>query len=236
MPRFRAQKHQVRAQLESPQWRDHLDDIAASGISSVGPLMSMLLLEPVLRLRAAIALGHTTRAIYAGRQEAARDVMRRLNWRMSEESGNIGWGVPEAVSEVLSHCPPLAKDFHRIFFSTIIDLGFDDNYVDNDVLRRSCYFAIGRFIKACPQYGEEARPLLRNGLQDTDDICAGMAAWALGMLPPDLNDTPMLRKLAESGRQGSCLITDGDSVAVCSPAELAQDTLAGTPKLAPHRD
>ena len=103
--------------------------------------------------------------------------------------------------------------------------------MDNDVLRRSCYFAIGRFIKACPKYGEEARPLLRKGLQDTDPVCAGLAAWALGMLPPDLNDQPMLRQLAESGLDGSCLVTDGDMVVVCTPAELARDTLAGKPKL-----
>ena len=132
---------------------------------------------------------------------------------------------------MLSHCPPLAKDFYRIFFTTIIDLGFDDNYVDNDVLRRSCYFAIGRFIKACPKYGEEARPLLRKGLQDSDAVCAGLAAWALGMLAPDLNDQPSLRKLAESGLDGSCLVTDGDLVVVCTPAELARDTLQGKPKL-----
>lgn len=231
MPRFRTQKFQVRAQLESPEWRNHLEAIAEEGISSVGPLMSLLTFEPVLRLRAAIALGHTTNRIYEKKPDAARDVMRRLNWRMSEESGNIGWGVPEAIGEVLSHCPPLAKDFYRIFFTTIIDLGFDDNYVDNDVLRRSCYFAIGRFIKACPKYGEEARPLLRKGLQDSDAVCAGLAAWALGMLAPDLNDQPSLRKLAESGLDGSCLVTDGDLVVVCTPAELAKDTLQGKPKL-----
>ena len=231
MPRFRSQKNQLRALLETPQWRDNLESIAADGISSVGPLMSFLLYEPVLRLRAAIALGLTTSKIHAEKPEMARDILRRLNWRLSEESGNIGWGVPEAVGEILAQCPPLAKDFHRIFFSTILDLGFDDNYVDNDVLRRSCYFAIGRFIKACPKYGEEARPLLRKGLQDSDAVCAGLAAWALGMLAPDLNDQPSLRKLAESGLDGSCLVTDGDLVVVCTPAELARDTLQGKPKL-----
>ena len=231
VPRFRSQKNQLRALLETPQWRDNLESIAADGISSVGPLMSFLLYEPVLRLRAAIALGLTTSKIHAEKPEMARDILRRLNWRLSEESGNIGWGVPEAVGEILAQCPPLAKDFHRIFFSTILDLGFDDNYVDNDVLRRSCYFAIGRFIKACPQYGEEIRPLLRKGLQDSDAACCGFAAWALGMLPPDLNDSVTLRQLAQKGEEASCLLTDGDQVVVCTPSELAEDTLHGTPRI-----
>ena len=86
MPRFRSQKNQLRALLETPQWRDNLESIAADGISSVGPLMSFLLYEPVLRLRAAIALGLTTSKIHAEKPEMARDILRRLNWRLSEES------------------------------------------------------------------------------------------------------------------------------------------------------
>lgn len=231
MPRFRNQKSQIKAQLEDAAWRDNLDAIAQGGTASIGPLMSFLLFEPVLRLRAAIALGRTTAVLHSKAPEQARDIMRRLNWRMSEESGNIGWGVPEAVSEVLSQCPALARDFHRIFFSTILDLGFDDNYVDNDVLRRSCYFAIGRFVKACPQYGEEVRPLLRKGLEDTDEACRGYAAWALGLLSPDLNDAPALRRLAESGCNATCLLTDGDRVIMATSSELAADSLAGKPRL-----
>lgn len=232
MPRFRSHKNELRTLLESEQWRESLDSIAANGSTAVGPLMSFLTHEPVLRLRAAIALGRTTSELHKKNSEAARDVMRRLNWRMSEESGNIGWGVPEAVGEVLAQCPALAKDFHRIFFSTILDLGFDDNYVDNDVLRRSCYFAIGRFVRACPQYGEEVRPLLRKGLQDTDAACTGFAAWALGLLTPDLNDTPALRRLAEEGEDASCVVTDGDDVLVLSPKEMAADALKGACRLA----
>ena len=54
---------------------------------------------------------------------------------MSEESGNIGWGIPEAFAECLAASPELAKTYHKILISYIVDLGFDDNYCDNDQLR-----------------------------------------------------------------------------------------------------
>lgn len=231
MARFRSKKSQLLEWLGSPDWKEHLDAIAAGGMASAGPLMGFLNHEPVLRLRAAIALGRTADALYREHAERGRDIVRRLMWRLSEESGNIGWGVPEAFGEVLSHCPPLAKEFHRILFTTILDLGFDDNYVDNDVLRRSCFFAIGRFLAAVPEYGDKIRPLLVKGLSDPDMTCRGYAAWALGQLSPDLNEAPLLRALAESGNGAECVITDGDRVATCTAAQLARKTLLREPAL-----
>ncbi len=226
--RFRSQKKELQATLlQSPSWRDSLEAVAQSGSTAVGPLMGFLTCEPLQRLRAAIALGYVTAAIFESRPEAARDVVRRLSWRLSEESGNIGWGVPEAFGEILSRTPRLAKEFYKIFLSTLLDLGFDDNYVDNDVLRRSCYFAIGRFLKACPQYAQEARPLLRRGLDDVDLPCRGYAAWALSMLAPDLNDMPALRRLAESQTGVLCELTDGDSLECLSPEQIATDCIRG---------
>ncbi len=227
MARFRALKSQIRSLREAGGGRAARADIAPQGQAATGPLMGSLALDQPLRLRAAVALGRTTALLHYISPEQARDVMRRLNWRMSEESGNLGWGVPEAVGEVLSQCPPLAKDFYRIFFSTILDLGFDDNYVDNDQLRRSCYFAIGRFLRAAPERGPEVRPLLRKGLEDADGVCRGMAAWALGVLPPDLNDVLALRRLSEERDSALCSITDGDETVERTAAELALDTLAG---------
>ena len=226
--RFRSQKKELQETLlQSPAWRDSLESVARSGTAAVGPLMGFLTCDTVARLRAAIALGYVTEALFARQPETARDVVRRLNWRLSEESGNIGWGVPEAFGEILSRTPKLAKEFYKIFLSTLLDLGFDDNYVDNDCLRRSCYFAIGRFVRACPEYAGDARPLLRRGLDDTDLPCRGYAAWALSMLSPDLNDMPALRRLAESETNVLCELTDGDSLECLSPEQIAADCIRG---------
>lgn len=117
MPRMRSTKQQLKQYLQSPQWRDHLEEIAAGGASHVGPLFSFLLLGPQTMHRAAVALGLTTARLAEREPEAARNIIRRFMWHMNEESGNIGWGIPEAFGESLAASPLLAKDFHRVLVS-----------------------------------------------------------------------------------------------------------------------
>ena len=225
MPRMRSAKQQLKQYLQSPQWREHLDEIAAGGAAHVGPLFSFLLLGPQTMHRAATALGLTTARLAEREPEAARNIIRRFMWHMNEESGNIGWGIPEAFGESLAASPLLAKDFHRVLASYIIDLGRDDNYCDNDLLRRSCYWAIGCLAQARPELCVAARPWLRKGLEDKDVICRGMAAWALGRLPPDLMDAPALRRLADAGHDESCELFDGDRIYEKSVSGLAREAL-----------
>jgi Vesicle coat complex, various subunits len=138
--------------------------------------------------RAAVALGLVTARLAEKQPEAAKNIIRRLMWHLNEESGNIGWGIPEAFAEILAASEPLAKDFHRILISYVIDLGRDDNYCDNDTLRRSCYWAIGRLAQARPQMCLSARPWLIKGLEDVDMVCRGMARRLTGnpLLPVNI--------------------------------------------------
>ena len=96
MPRMRHAKTRFRQLLEAPDWRAHLPEVAGEGLSAVGPLLSFLLLSPCLRHRAAVALGAVVAGLEREQPEAVRNIMRRLMWHMNEESGNIGWGIPEA--------------------------------------------------------------------------------------------------------------------------------------------
>jgi len=34
--------------------------------------------------------------------ESARVIMRRLMWSLNDESGDIGWGAPEAMAEIIA--------------------------------------------------------------------------------------------------------------------------------------
>lgn len=228
MARMRFAKQKLRHTLQSPQWQEHLDDIAQGGLENVGPLFSLLLLEPLTMHRAAVALGRTTALLATRQPEAARNIIRRLMWHLNEESGNIGWGIPEAFGEILAASEPLAKEYHRVLASYIIDLGRDDNYCDNNLLRRSAYWAIGRLARARPELCLPARPWLRKGLEDEDLICRGMAAWALAQLPPDLMDAPGLRRLAEAGHEESCELFDGDNLYEKSVSRLALEALEHT--------
>lgn len=231
MARMRLAKQELKAHLQSSQWRDHLDDMAAGGLPAVGPLFSFLLLEPLLMHRAAVVLGALIARLVEQAPdrslEPARNIVRRFIWHMNEESGNIGWGIPESFAESLAASPLLAREFHRVLVSYVIDLGQDDNYCDHDILRRSCYWAVGRLAQAWPELAVGARPHLRKGLEDKDIICRGFAAWALGQLPPDAVDAPFLRTLAEAGHEEVCAVFDGERLQECVVSALAQQSLAG---------
>ncbi len=226
MPRMRTTKQQLKQLLQGPHWRDHLEEIAAGGMTSIGPLFSFLLLSPQTMHRAAVILGATVARLAEEEPEAARTVIRRFMWHMNEESGNIGWGIPDAFAECLAASPSLAETYHRILVSYIMDLGHDDNFCDNDVLRRSCFWAVGRLAQARPDLCAAARPWLLKGLEDGDSLCRGMAAWALGQLPPDLMDAPALRRLAGSGNGDICEIYEDDRIREARVDDLARATLA----------
>lgn len=226
MPRMRSAKQALERSLQSSAWREELPAIAAGGVPNVGPLFSFLLKAPLLKHRAAIALGLTVARLAESEPEAARNVVRRYMWHMNEESGNIGWGIPEAFGETLAASTVLARDFHRVLISYIIDLGRDDNFCDHALLRRSCYWAIGRLAQSHGDMAASARPWLIKGLEDEDIVCRGMAAWALSQLPWDLMDAPVLRRLAEADHDDICVVFDGEELQEKTVSALALEACA----------
>lgn len=230
-PRMRALKARFRPLLAGNDWQNHLDEIADCGLSAVGPLIALLPLDPLTRHRAAVALGRAVARIADAHPEDMRNIMRRLMWHMNEESGNIGWGIPEAFGEIAAACPQAGKEFHRVLISYIIELEKDDNFCDQDVLRRSCYWAIGRLAQSRPDLAAPARPWLRKGAAlDRDTVCRGMAAWALSRLGPMLDDMPALRALAESGDKTPCPVFDGNEVHDLPLADVAAQALTARPR------
>lgn len=222
MARMRSAKKRLREMLAKPDWQASLNEIASGGSENVGALFSFLALDPETMHRAACALGLLVAKLARDEPDYAKNIVRRFMWHMNEESGNIGWGIPDAFAETLANSEYLAKSYSSILISYIMDLGHDDNYCDHDILRRDCYWAVGRLAQKFPQLAEKARPWLLKGLADKDDICRGMAAWALAQLPPSLNDAPGLRKLAESHDEEKCEIFAGDKIRVHTVGELAK--------------
>lgn len=226
MANLRRAKAELKNMLQVNEWRDNLCTIAAGGLANTGALFSFLLYGGEFMHRAACALGMTVAGIYEKNPEAARNIIRRFMWQMNEDSGNIGWGIPDAFGETLAHSPDLAKNYASILTSYIMDLGFADNYCDHAVLRRECYWAIGRVAQAEPNLMEKARPWLVKGLNDEDEVCRGMAAWALGQLPPDLMGAPALAKLAKAGDNTVCEVFDKGVMLEETASGLAAKALA----------
>ena len=159
MPRMRALKKELKEWLSGDDWQTRLPDIAAlDAREAAGPLLSFLLLGGEMTFRAAQGLGVTVAALAEKEMEPARNIIRRLMWHMNEESGNIGWGIPEAFAEILARSPKLNKEFAHVLLSYIVDTGKDDNFCDHGVLRRSCFWAAGRLAQVYPAIEVRARP------------------------------------------------------------------------------
>lgn len=179
-PRFRTLKTTIRTRLQQPDWdtfTGELDGIPAREL--VGPLFACLPLGGEATDRAASALGRAVSRMADEQPDEARNVIRRLMWHMNEESGNIGWGIPEAFGEVLAQSRKLADEFHPILFSYITNTGKEDNFCDNDQLRRSCFRAAERLALARPDLAGKVRGPLQAGLRDEDPVCRDIAREAL---------------------------------------------------------
>lgn len=226
MASFIKTKKTLKNYLMQDNWRDYLPEIIGGANSSVSPLFALLPGEHILSHRAAYALGRTLAHLADTDPEKARIAIRRFMWHMNEESGNIGWGIPEAFSESLVASPLLAREYRNILVSYIIDLGHDDNYCDNDALRRSCYWAIGNFAASRPDLAEKARPWLVKGLSDRDNICKGLAAWALGQLKAELSDVPALERLARANLEDECEVYEDHKIHKSTASGLAREALA----------
>ena len=225
MTRMRANKALLKEALGASDWQERLEGLTAKAPGAfVGPLLSCLAQGGTLAGRAAAVLGACVAAIARETPEEARIVMRRFMWHMNEESGNLGWGVPESMAETLARSPLLAKEFSRVLFSYIWNTGREDNFVEHAPLRRSCYWAVGRLLQARPDLAASALPLLRIGLRDEDVPCRGMAAWAIAQMSVAEELRPELEKLAaaEESATTPVLVFDGDAVREFTTAGLAR--------------
>lgn len=111
MPRFRALKSAIRPWLRSSDWTPEQPlppDLEGETplASLVNPLFAALPEGGTMTERAAFALGRVLSRLYEQAPEEARNVVRRFLWHMNEESGNIGWGIPEAFGQTLAQSRP----------------------------------------------------------------------------------------------------------------------------------
>jgi len=131
------------------------------------------------------ALGKVVAALADRELEAGRVVMRRFMWMLNDESGGIGWGVPEAMAEVMAVHAGLADEFHQVLVAQMRE---DGNFLELEMLQRGLLWGIGRLAQVRPELllQREAPRYLLPYLASADSEVRGRAAWALGQLPTDL--------------------------------------------------
>jgi hypothetical protein len=149
----------------------------------VGALFSALLnRDPLIGWRAVTAFG-VAAARLAGRDaEQARVLLRRMMWSLNEESGAVGWGVPQAMGEILAVNPELAGQYHRILASYIHEGEKEGNFLDHAPLRRGVYWGLARLAETNPGLVAPASADLAAALREPDPAARGLAALALGRI------------------------------------------------------
>ncbi len=149
---------------------------------AINPLISAFYdSDPGLRSKAISAFGQIVADLANKDMEAARIVMRRLMWMLNDESGGIGWGVPEAMAEAMACHPGIAEEYAHILVSYIRE---DGNLLEYGPLRKGVLWGICRLAQVHPDLLIEldTARYIRPYLEDDDPSSRELSARALKML------------------------------------------------------
>lgn len=174
-------KHAVRALLAQDDFEDALDRLTDLPLQRiVNPLFGFLLdREELIRWRAVSAMGQVVSAMADVDMESARVIMRRLMWQLNDESGGIGWGVPEAMGEIMAKHEKPAMEYANILMSYAC---VRQNFLEHEVLQRGLLWGIGRLAEVRPERLVGVNADIMPFLDSADAVHRGYAAWALGNL------------------------------------------------------
>jgi hypothetical protein len=171
-------KHALRQLLVNRQFKE-VADLAMARKRVLGSLISLTFdPDPQIGWRAVEAMGPAAGRIAEGDPDSVRDHLRRLLWLISEESGGQCWRAPEAMAQVVFHCPDLCGDYAPIVVLHIREMAEEDL----DHFRPGILWAIGRLGDLAVDHVGEIFDAITSALDDSDPQARGMAVWCLGQL------------------------------------------------------
>lgn len=124
--------------------------------------------DDLLCWRAIEAIGKAAGAIVHEDPQRVRNIIQRLIWSVSDESGGIGWGAPEMLGEIVVNCPDLTADIPPIILSLKEDA----------IFLRGVLWAIGRLAAATMGWSDGAERIVRESLDHPDPAVRGLGLWA----------------------------------------------------------
>ncbi len=138
-----------------------------------------LLTDPdeTTKWRAVKALGRAAAQLFSQDPERAKKVIRQLIWNLNEESGGIGWGMPEAFGEILTVVPDLQEEYACLLVAYIAD---GPCFIENETLQKGVIWGLGRLKHIEEDLRSQAIPFLLDSLKSPDPFMQGIAVWALG--------------------------------------------------------
>jgi hypothetical protein len=123
------------------------------------------------------AIGLVTACLFSLDPERARKVIRQLIWNLNDESGGIGWGMPEAFGEILATIPALQKEYICLLAAYISEEGC---FIENEVVQKGVIWGLGRVRNLDEGIKARVVPFLLKTLKNPSPPMQGITAWALG--------------------------------------------------------
>jgi HEAT repeat protein len=159
-----------------------LEQVAEAGAHTrrvLGALVSLTFdPDPEIGWRAVEAIGFAAARLAADHPDRVRELLRRLHWLLSEESGGVCWRAPEAMAEIVRRCPGPGADYVPIVASLVVSLEPEDL----ERFRAGALWAVGRLGALAGAHAVPARGAAVAALTDRDAQVRGMAVWALAEL------------------------------------------------------
>ncbi len=127
--------------------------------------------DSLLTWKAIEAMGEVVKEITERSVEEGGNVIRRLLWSITEESGGIGWSALEMLAEVIRNAPEQ--------YAQIVPLIIE--YYDEAIFRPSVLYALCRIGSAHPELiydHEKVKEILTEALSDPDPTVRGYALFA----------------------------------------------------------
>ncbi len=186
----------------------------------VNRLFSLLMdSNDLVRWRAVKVMGAVIADLADTDIESARVIMRRLMWSLNDESGGIGWGAPEVMSEAMSLNRLLAGEYGSIFLSYLDEKG---NFLEYAALQRGLLWGLANLGKTRPQMVLPALSNLGKYFLSEDAAVRGLAAMAAGVLR-DVNSLENVNELLHDKSQLTFL--DGENIVTETVGGLALGAL-----------
>lgn len=128
--------------------------------------------EDLLCWRAIEAIGKAAGAVAERDPLRVRNIVQRLIWSMSEESGGIGWSAPEMLAEIVIHSPQICPDIPPI----ILSFHEEENFL------KGVLWAVGRLAEAGIDSGDGSSEVVETALSHKDPSVRGLALYAVSRI------------------------------------------------------
>lgn len=199
-------KKEVLSLLEQKKYEEMLK-VSASVHKIINILISLSYdKNKYISWRAIEAVGLVSKEIAKSDAETVRNIVGRLLWMIRDESGGIGWSVPETLGEIVRNNPQLCADIAPIIAS----------FHEEKMLTAGVLWALGRIGKINDETVGYAIPIILPYLQSDDPTLRGYAAFALG----NIGAIGAVSKLAK-------LMSDNNLVTFYKKGELHQKSVGG---------